>query len=188
MLRALPLAAMLAALAAVLVPVPGQAGALEGARTILLHPGDGPAIAVGEIRFTDKAETTGYEIHWDDSKFGEHFLSMRPFKCLEGPEKYWCRVPYPYENQRRVTAEDLTDLEYDLLFLWKGAGEYGINMWNGVYYRLEAREAGLEGRLHEVDMDILAAPPETGDLRPIGPHDLEEGDTDSHWLPRLTIE
>ena len=184
MLRAISIAAALALLA----PAPGLAGALKDAPTILLHPADGPAIAVGEISFTDKGLPTGYEIHWDDAKFGEHFLSMRPFKCLEGPEKYWCRVPYPYENRRQVSMEDLTDLEYDLLFLWKGAGEYGINMWNGVYYRLEADGAVLRGRLHEVDMDLLAAPPEAGDLRPIGAGDLEEGDPDSHWLPRLTIE
>ena len=120
--------------------------------------------------------------------YGDHFLSMRPFKCLEGKAKYWCRVPYPYENRHVVSAGDLTDLEYDLLFLWKGATEYGINMWNGVYYRLEIEGTRLVGRLHEVDMDPLGVPPEAGNLRPIVAKDLHEADPDGHWLPVLVIE
>lgn len=155
-------------------------------RTIWLHPTDGAPIAVGTV--TLETADTGYTVIWDDSKFGDHFLSMRPFKCLEGPRKLWCRVPYPYQNRRQITGGDLTDLEYDLLFLWKGAGEYGINMWNGIYYRLSADGNQLTGTLHEVDMDLLAAPPEDGNLRPITEDDLEVGDPDSHWLPHLTIE
>jgi len=129
-----------------------------------------------------------YDLVMESQPFTDHFLSMRPFKCLEGPDKHWCHVPYPYEIRRHVSGADLTDLEYDFLFLWKGATDYGINMWNGVYYKLSVEEGRLVGHLHEMDMDILSAPPEAGDLRPVGAYDLEEGDPDSFWLPRLVIE
>lgn len=131
----------------------------------------------------------GFEVQWDESLFSDHFLSMRPFRCLEGPKKLWCRVPYPYENTRDASGGDLTDLEYDLIFVWKAQGDYGIDMWNGVYYRLSEDEHGrIEGSLHEVNLDILAAPPEDGNLRPIREAHLEKGEAASHWLPRLTIE
>ena len=103
--------------------------------------------------------------------------------------KYWCRVPYPYEIKRQISSGDLTDLEYDLLFIWKGASEYGINMWNGVYYKLTAAKAvKVTGALNEMDMDKLSAPPEDGNLRPIRAVDLEPGEPESHWLPRIVIE
>lgn len=112
---------------------------------------------------------------------------MRPFRCLEGADKHWCHVPYPYEIKRDVSA-DLTDLEYDFLFVWKGATEYGINMWNGVYYKLTEANGKVIGILHEMDMDSLSAPPPPGELRPVQPKDLHESDPESHWLPRLIIE
>ena len=159
-------------------------GPIAGEKTVLLHPAEGDPIAVAEVTF---AGDGGYKVVWDDSKFGDFFLSMRPFKCLEGTEKLWCRVGYPYEIKRSVSA-DLTDLEYDLLFVWKNASDYGINMWNGVYYRLSEDGERITGVLHEMDMDVLAAPPDDGSLRPITEDDLDEGDPDSHWLPKLTIE
>ena len=157
----------------------------EDLRTIRLHPAESEPISVGTLKIE---ENGGYRIVWDDSKFGDFFLSMRPFKCLEGPEKLWCRVDYPYDIKRDLSGGDLTDLEYDLLFVWKNANEYGIDMWNGIYYELEAVEAGFAGALYEFDMDTLAAPPEDGSLRPITEDILDEGDPDSHWLPRITIE
>ena len=131
---------------------------------------------------------TSYKIDWADDVFADHFLSMRPFKCLESAAKHWCRVPYPYEIRRSVSADDLTDLEYDLLFVWKGANEYGINLWNGVYYKLSIDGDRVAGDLHEMDMDMLGVPPDAGELRPIKAKHLEEGDPESHWLPRIVIE
>lgn len=177
-----------AALAAVLLATPVVAGPLEGEKTVSLETVGGEAVAIADIVFTPEGDGATYEIAMRESPFADHFLSMRPFKCLEGAAKHWCHVPYPYDIRRRVTAEDLTDLEYDLLFLWKGATEYGINMWNGVYYRLEAEGDRLVGRLHEMDMDQLSAPPEDGNLRPVREQDLEESDPDSHWLPVVVVE
>ena len=89
----------------------------------------------------------------------------------------------------RTFARDLTDLEYDLLFLWKDSSEYGIDLWNGVYYQLEVSDDGrIRGLLHEMDMNILSAPPEDGNMRPIHDNDLEPGEAESHWLPILVIE
>ena len=164
------------------------ADALEGNKEIVLTGTEGERIVVATITLEPKGDYTQYEIAWRESPFADHFLSMRPFRCLEGPDKHWCQVPYPYENQRRITADDLTDLEYDLLFLWKGATDYGINMWNGVYYKLAIEEGRIVGALHEMDMDLLSAPPTAGNLRPLLPKHLHEADPDSHWLPQVVIE
>jgi hypothetical protein len=170
-----------------LVPGASAADPLDGTREIILLNEMGNQIVLGSVTFSGRGAERGYDLRLDETKFGDYFLSMRPFKCLEGSEKHWCHVPYPYENQRRVTSADLTDLEYDLLFLWKGATEYGINMWNGVYYLLEVQENRIVGTMHEMDMELLSAPPEAGNLRPISEADLHETDAASHWLPRLEI-
>jgi len=160
----------------------------KGEKAIKLQQEDGVTHSVGIITFANHSDGTTYKIEWKDESFGEHFLSMRPFKCFEGDTKHWCRVPYPYTIRRNVGPDDLTDLEYDLLFIWKGSGEYGINMWNGVYYRLEVQENRLVGVLHEMDMEKLGVPPNAGNLRPIREVDLEEGYPESHWLPKIIIE
>lgn len=166
-----------------------MADILEGKRTISLVDGTGTKVVVGEVEFQPLGAGASYRLAFDDAPFADHFLSMRPFKCVEGPEKYWCHVPYPYDIRRQVTTNDLTDLEYDLLFLWKGATEYGINMWNGVYYKLEAEPSGrLVGVLHELDMNLLSVPPEDGVTRPLKPGDLHDSEPESHWLPRMIIE
>ena len=163
------------------------AGSLEGTKTVRLHPAEGDPITVARVTFHAESEG-GYTLSYDDSLFTDHFLSMRPFKCLEGSEKLWCRVPYPYEIARKVSAGDQTDLEYELMFVWKNQGEYGIDLWNGVYYVIAPDGDRLVGTMHEIDMNVLASPPEGGSLRPVSEDDLEGADADSHWLPKLTIE
>ena len=128
-----------------------------------------------------------YQVELSGAQFTDHFLSMRPFQCLEGAAKHWCHVPYPYEIKRDI-SEDLIDLEYDFLFLWKGATDYGIDTWNGVYYRIEPEGDGWAGQMYEVNLGDLGIPPEAGNLRPIRDRDLHEAEPDSHWLPRLVIE
>lgn len=128
-----------------------------------------------------------YSIDMSPERFTDHFLSMRPFKCLEGADKHWCHVPYPYEIKREISV-DLIDLEYDFLFLWKGATDYGIDTWNGVYYSLEPRGNGWVGHMHEINLGDLGIPPEDGNLRPIRARDLHETEPDDHWLPLLVIE
>ena len=161
------------------------AGATWGeTRSVYLEDVDRARIKIAELNI----EADGiYQVSMAEAAFEDHFLSMRPFKCLEGPTKNWCYVPYPYEIRRNV-SEDLTDLEYDFLFVWKGATEYGINMWNGVYYKISEENGQWIGILHEMDMDALSAPPPAGELRPLTEKDLHPSDPDSHWLPRIVIE
>lgn len=168
--------------------VTAQAFEFTGTKQIRLIEEDGRSHIVGEVSFDTNNGSTNYSVSWNDDAFAEHFLSMRPFKCFEGDVKYWCRVPYPYDINRSVSHDDFTDLEYDLLFIWKGSSEYGINMWNGVYYKLEQDGERLVGKLHEMDMEKLGVPPDAGNLRPIRDGDLEEGDPSSHWLPELEIK
>jgi hypothetical protein len=153
-------------------------------RSVFLEDIEGTRIQIASI---EMGEGGSYSMVMNDDVFENHFLSMRPFKCLEGPVKNWCHVPYPYEIARNTSA-DLTDLEYDFLFVWKGSSEYGINMWNGVYYKIEQADGHLSGTLHEMDMDTLAVPPPVGDLRPVQAKHLHQSDPESHWLPRLVIE
>ncbi len=161
----------------------GPGVALEdGQHGVWLQDQDGTRIHIASVDVTDGT----YKLTLDEAPFSDHFLSMRPFKCVEGPEMLWCHVPYPYEIKRDISS-DPTDLEYDFLFLWKKAGSYGIDMWNGVYYELTEQDGGLVGDLHEMDMNVLSVPPDTGELRPLKPTDLEPGDPDSHWLPQLVI-
>ncbi|RLJ58900.1 hypothetical protein BCF46_1038 [Litoreibacter meonggei] len=157
---------------------------LAQTRTVYLEANDGRRVEIGIL---DLAADGTYSVEMSEGSFTDHFLSMRPFKCLEGPTKNWCHIPYPYEIRRNL-SEDVTDLEYDFLFVWKGATDYGINMWNGVYYRISPDGAGYTGVLHEIDMDVLSAPPARGELRPLSAKDIHESDADSHWLPRLIIE
>ncbi len=138
------------------------------------------------VNTADKAILT-YEIKWDTAEFEDHFLSMRPFKCLPAGEKLWCYTPYPYEIKRQISKHDMTDLEYDLIFVWKPKGEYGINLWNGVYYKLEPNNEGWKGTMQEYDLNILGIPPEAGELRPILEKDLHEASTEDHFLPFIEI-
>ena len=159
-------------------------GVAAETRSVFLEDLEGARIQIATVKVGLEG---AYDVVMNGAVFENHFLSMRPFKCLEGPTKNWCHVPYPYEIMRN-TAVDLTDLEYDFLFVWKGSNEYGINMWNGVYYKLQQADGHLLGTLHEMDMDTLAVPPATGELRPVQVKDLHQSDPESHWLPRLVIE
>ncbi|MEP1535799.1 MAG: hypothetical protein ABJQ34_20645 [Paracoccaceae bacterium] len=158
--------------------------AMSETRSVFVEDINGAQIEIAQLNLD---EDGGYQVEMAEEPFTDHFLSMRPFKCLEGPAKNWCHVPYPYEIKRNVT-DDLTDVEYDFLFVWKGSADYGINMWNGVYYKLTEESGQWTGELHEMDMDTLSAPPPAGELRPLAAKDLHPSDPESHWLPRLVIK
>ncbi len=157
---------------------------LADTRTVFLEDLEGNRIDIATVEVGENGQ---YDITMREDAFEDHFLSMRPFKCLEGPKKNWCHVPYPYEIARNISDEN-TDLEYDFLFVWKDINEYGINMWNGVYYKIEADGDRLLGALHEMDMDVLSAPPAAGEMRPLSSKHLHVSDPESHWLPYLRIQ
>ena len=161
---------------------------VEGEKTIYLVSRSGDQVAIGTAKFSAQGETSSYALSIDSEKFSEHFLSMRPFKCLEGAVQTVCYLPYPHALRRKISRGDLADLEYDLLFLHKGSGEYGINFWNGIYYSLSLADDGsITGVLRETDMNELASPPAEKYGRLIGPDRLNEADGDSHRFPKLVI-
>lgn len=166
--------------------VAGEA-ALAGVKDIVLHMEDGKALTVGTVTFTPDGDSSRYRIDFDDAKFTQYFLSMREFKCIEGPE-ILCHVPYPYPNPRVVTVRDLSWLEHDLLFVYKRPADYGAKMAHGLVYSLTMTSDGFIGRPQSIDLDEIASPPEnlgvaffTGEHR----YYIQPG---SRWFDSLTIE
>jgi hypothetical protein len=162
--------------------------ALGGERGVYLVDNKGDHQRVATIYLTAKGKGYLYTLNLDTEYFADQFLSMRPFKCLMGGKQVVCYVAYPYSNKRYIEAGDLTSLEYDLLFLHKSPAEYGINLWNGIYYKLQFDGEEIIGQLMELDMNLLSAPPEEGVIRPITDDDIFEGDVDNQRFPKLLIK
>lgn len=160
----------------------------EGEKSILFVDNNGERLTIGKIDFKHKEGRVTYSIEFDDSVFSNEFLSMRPFKCIRKPGKMVCNLIYPYAKKGYITKQDMLDLEYDLLFLHKAPEEYGINAWNGLYYRISIINDGLEAKLMEVDLNVLAGPPDEGLLRPITDDMLHKADPALHMFPRLLIQ
>jgi len=157
--------------------------AIADTRTVYLEDAAGTRTQIATLDIDD---TGKYAVSMEGA-FGDFFLSMRPFKCLEGPGKNWCHVPYPYPLARDL-SDNPTDLSYDFLFVWKNTNDYGINMWNGVYYDIAEVDGTYVGTLHEMDMDLLSSPPPADLTHPLRAQDIHASDPDSHWLPTLIIE
>lgn len=171
----------------VLLSTPALAELPVGTKTITLAS-DGENIEIGYVDFSGEGERRKIAVRLNDTLFKDHFLSMRPFKCLEGT-KFYCHLPYPYDWKGEISADDLTDLEYALLFVQKEPTAYGINLWHGIYYKLELLADGrITGSLHEVDMDALASPPRQGEMRPMTMDMLHDADATGQWLPKITME
>ncbi len=178
---------LIAVLLLLVYQLSSAAGALTGTREVQLVNGKGDVLPIGKVSFKADGERVAYTLNLDTPRFSDEFLSMRPFRCISEAQVMICHLSYPYKKQGYITDTDLTDLEYDLLFLHKSATEYGINAWNGLYYLLSVSEQGLDGELQEVDLNVLAAPPEEGDLRPITKGMLYEADPSQHLFPTLRI-
>ena len=168
----------------------GSAAADEllGERVVSLETGQGERVEIGRITFSTADSGLSYDMAMTEAPFENFFLSMRPFRCIDGDAVY-CHLEYPYEKQALVSGEDFSALEYDLLFIVKAPSDYGIDPFHGRYFRL-ARDGvgGLRGALHAVDLGILAVPPEAGVTRPIGADELDEIDLDSERYVALVIE
>ena len=149
-------------------------------------------VKIGDVTFADadNAEsTTGIAVTMDYSAFNDHFLSMRPFKCIEGESEWFCHLPYPYDTRALISETDLTDLEYQLLFIRKTPTEFGIDAWNGLYYQLTLNEDGsMTGDLLEGDLNVLASPPEEPYARPIDLNEFIEAEASRRLFPGLIIK
>ncbi len=159
---------------------------LSGRKLVSLGNAGGEQVTIGTVEFTPLAPGRyrfGFVL--DESLFGEYFLAMRPFKCLTGPAQRLCHFPYGDEGE--VSLDDLSALEYRLMFLRTKPSAVHVDPRQGVYYRLTRSGDGLAGELFEVDMDPIITP--QGDMRrPIRAKHLERTDPATHWLPLMRID
>jgi hypothetical protein len=147
------------------------------------------SVEIGSVVFSGAGKTRSIVVQMKEGLLKDEFLSMRPFKCLEGATRFYCHLPYPYEWNGEISETDLVDLEYALLFVQKQSTAYGINLWNGIYYRMTlAADGKISGVLNEVDMDNLASPPPKGEMRPLTDDMINTTAADGQWLPMLVIE
>lgn len=157
------------------------------ARIFLIDQED-KTLEIGQVIFT--AEQQGrytVAVSIDGPDFEDQFLSMRPFRCLTKDSEWFCHLPYPYELSRTVSFEDLTELEYQLLFIWKSPRNFGIDAWNGVYYKLALQEdMTLRGSLLQGDLNVLADPPEPFS-RPIDLNEFTDEGAGMRRYPSLII-
>ena len=144
---------------------------------------------IGEVGFT-KADNgaTAVQVRIDTDAFTEHFLSMRPFRCIEGDVEWFCYLEYPYDLRSVVTLDDLSDLEYQLLFIRKTPSEFGIDAWNGLYYKLQIEEDGsITGKLLEGDLNSLQSPPAEKYAKPVDLGEFIPGSKTKRLFPTLRI-
>lgn len=167
-----------------------SAGAWEmtGTKTIALHTRDGQTLPIGTVSFLPEGPVTHFSVHLDYGKFKDYFLSMKEFKCLEGPEEVQCHVPYPYPNPSTVTSDDLRWLEHALLFLYKLPRDFGAKLWNGLYYKLALTDQGLVGIPQAIDLNLISAPPDHPLIPPFAPADRGEIPAGSRWITSLSIQ
>lgn len=161
-----------------------QAADLSGRKAVTLLANDGSRVVIGQVTFQRRGDGYGFRFEPDPSKFTERFLAMRPFLCLDGQTQSLCH--FPYATPRHITERDLTDLEYELMFLRKPRQAVSVDAFNGIYYEMRITERGVAGELREVDMTPIVVP--DGSTRPIRREALEKSDPAGHWLPRLVIE
>ena len=170
-----------AVLALMALPVLSFASELDGNYQIVLSGADGGELALGRLNIEDNQ----IAINLVDEPFSNHFLSMRPFRCMDLERQMWCHLPYPYEKSATISADDLRTLEYEFLFIHRSATDYGIDAWNGLYFLMSESEGELTGAVREVDLNILASPPENGVVWPITTDDLHESESDRHQFNQI---
>ena len=156
---------------------------------IYLVDSDQTETKIGEVSFTAaENDKSAVVVNMDNSVFTEHFLSMRPFRCLEGEAEWFCYLEYPYDLRSVVTPDDLSDLEYQLLFIRKAPAEFGIDAWNGLYYQLKLELDGtITGQLLEGDLNSLQSPPAEKYAKPVDLGEFIQGDKSKRLFPALRI-
>lgn len=179
---ALMLALWMAAPATVL------AWTLEGVQTITAQTRDGQHIPMGTVKFTPMNDgSTAFAVTMNHANFTDYFLSMKEFKCLSSPAEVTCHVPYPYRQPGKITLDDLTWLEHQLLFLFKLPSEFGAKLWNGLYFRLQVTDQGLIGRPMAIDLNRISAPPDNLDVPSFGPDARDDISASARWMTSISI-
>ncbi len=162
----------------------------QGKKTVTLISADGARLDIADIAFEQGTapDSAKFSVTLRASEFKDEFLSMRPFQCLPDTKEMWCHLAYPYETKSQISASDLQDLEYALLFLFKPPSAYGIDAWNGLYFKMRVEPgSNIVGTLHETDLNVLAVPPEKDNRRPIAHDVLSEVQPDAHRFARIEI-
>lgn len=184
----LALAGVLAALLAVAVPA-ARAWELQGSKTVTAHTRDGQRIPLGQVRFEALPDgRASFVLSLDHSRFSDHFLSMKEFKCIDGQVELMCHVPYPYPQPGTVGPDDLAWLEHSLLFLYKLPREFGAKLWNGLYFKLERTAQGLRGKAQAIDLNRISAPPAQPAQPPYRPAWRDDITPGARWIEALSIE
>jgi len=157
---------------------------------IYLIDQSGNELDIGTVEFTPVGDDkNNYTVNAtvESPAFSDQFLSMRPFDCIAEAAEWYCYLPYPYEIRRTISKDDLTELEYQLLFIWKSPKDFGIDAWNGIYYQLSLQEDGsLSGTLLQGDLNVLASPPEPNS-HPIELSEFIDEGGDKRRYPKLII-
>jgi hypothetical protein len=167
---------------------PGRAWELSGTQTITAVTRDQQRIPIGQVVFTPGARGSArFTLSMDHSRFADHFLSMKEFKCLEGGDEVLCHVPYPYKTPSTVSAGDFAWLEHSLLFLYKQPRDFGAKLWNGLYFRLQRDADGLVGLPQAVDLNLISAPPDDLNTPPYNANLRDDVPAGAHWIERLVI-
>lgn len=156
---------------------------------IYLQNRQGDDLQIGEVKFAPQPDGSALiKVSIDSPTFTDHFLSMRPFKCLEGSGEWFCHQPYLYSLENRITPNDLSDLEYQLLFIKKTPAEFGIDAWNGLYFKLQLNDDGvINGILLEGDLNVLQSPPPNEFDKPILLDEFINAEQGKRLFPTLTI-
>lgn len=171
------------------MPTPACAWTLSGVQTITAHTQDHRATVIGTVKFTPQNDgSTAFDVAMSHDNFTDYFLSMKEFKCLSSPMEVICHVPYPYPHPEKITLEDLTWLEHNLLFLFKAPAEFGAKLWNGLYFRFTVTEQGLIGRPMAIDLNRISAPPEDLTLPSFGPQARDDITGSTHWIDSISIQ
>lgn len=160
----------------------------EAPAGVFLSNEQGERYQIGELYLGAGAGERSFRFELKKENFGDYFLSMRPFRCLEREGRMLCYLPYPYSKPQTVSDEEMRPLEYDVLFIQRQKKDYGIDPWNGVYYKLRWEAGQLVGRAHAVDLNVLASPPDEGVVYPLDADDLHPLESEQLWLPKLEVE
>ena len=161
---------------------------LSGTKTISAVTREQTLVPLGQVTFTPGTNgSVAVSVQMDHSRFNDHFLSMKEFKCLEGGNEVLCHVPYPYKNPATVSSTDFAWLEHQLLFLHKQPRDFGAKLWNGLYFRLARDESGLVGLPQAVDLNLISAPPDNLNTPPYDAGQRDDVPPGAHWIERLVI-
>ncbi len=166
----------------------GQTARAETELNAYLTNEEGEKYFIGTLALTADESESNFRFKLANEAFGDYFLSMRPFRCLEQAGQMLCYLPYPYNKPNTVSAGNMRPLEYDFLFIQRKSAEYGIDPWNGLYYKIKPSSNGFLGSAKAVDLNILASPPENGVVFPLTDEDLHDIEAANTWLPTLLLE